>query len=406
MTLTRTNLVIAFTSAVVTIGLLGFGLGQVKGPASPTARASRMSSDLTSASGPGGNGVEYLPVTPTPTPAPTASDPTKPPDVGATLASLTLRSGSGRLVASWQLAGVALDQVRVTITGDDGSHPASTCTPTVIGCTFTDLVNGVDYAVDLSVAGPSPQHRTVHAIPYPAVLGGKTARLWLDPAAPGALVTKSGPVAAGAAVRRMNDRSATGSDAQALPDRAPPTITMIHGHPALQFGYTRGLAFPAAGLPTGSAPSTVYAVAAYDTATPDNDCFSSVVQWGLDQFAQMRALLKGCSTAMAYADTFGTWSQASATLAWHSGQVQVMRADFTANQISVWMNGSASYTWQLPAGTQLSTARTTDGMVGAARWATDGGWPGRIAEVIVLSGVPSPDDDAAITQYLRHKWGM
>jgi hypothetical protein len=323
------------------------------------------------------------------------------------VSELTARSGPGKIVLSWRLAGESPAQLRTTIVGSDGSHPGSSCTPTATGCTISGLANGVEYTVTVS-SGPGAKasdRQTVRGIPYPAILTARTTRLWFDAADPGSLLT-AGPATTGATVRHILDRSPAGADAGPVDGYLPPTIAAINGHAALKFGSQAGLAFPAASLPTGSAPSTVYVVASMDSATPQTDCFAHLLLWGTQVRNGHRALIKGCGTSLAFADTFDTWREAGPTLSWRSGQTQVMRGDFTAGTLAVWMGGASSYVWSQPSGSQMATGTRADGMLGSSPWGTGGGWTGRIGEVIVLSAIPSATENTAIMQYLQRKWGV
>jgi hypothetical protein len=324
------------------------------------------------------------------------------------LSRFRARGGPGQVVVSWRVPGEATDRIRATIDGSDGSHPASTCTPTVTGCTFANLVNGVEYTVTVALMQGSTQvtRQTAKAIPYPAVLASGATRLWFDPADPDSLVTTNGKRASGTGVRHLLDRSGSGADAGPSPARDAPTVAEINGHPVLNFRSTSGMSFAASSLPTGASPSTVYAVAALDSRTPEADCFAHLVVWGTPQPNGIRGLLKGCSTSMAFADTYDTWAEAAPTLGWRTSRTQIMRADFTAETLSVWMDGVSSYAWHQPPGAEMDTGSVPDGMLGGAPWNPAGGWQGSIAEIIVLSSVPTQTESSAIMQYLERKWGL
>jgi hypothetical protein len=209
----------------------------------------------------------------------------------------------------------------------------------------------------------------------------------------------------GATVRHVLDRSSSGADAGPTAGYAQPKLTTINGHTALRFGTNGGLSFPASSLPSGSSPSTVYAVAAMDSNTSSTDCFSHVLLWGTPNPNGVRALIKGCGNSLAYADTYDTWRESSPTLHWRTGEVQVMRADFAADTLAVWMDGASSYAWSQHNGFHMATGTRPEGTLGGTPWDVRGSWQGRIAEVIVLSHVPSSAENAMIMQYLQRKWG-
>ena len=83
-----------------------------------------------------------------------------------------------------------------------------------------------------------------------------------------------------------------------------------------------------------------------------------------------------------------------------------MRADFSTAGVGVEMNGRPSYSWRTSVDTPLTTAAAPQATLGAATWDPKGAWQGTIAEVIVLSYIPTPSEDAAIQRYLSVKWGI
>jgi hypothetical protein len=390
--LTRGNVVIALVTMAATMAALGFGLRVAKTAAQHSPGSRPMSSVPAPAQQPGG-----------------AADPVSgtPASGVAAMMGLVARGGPGQAVVSWRLAGATADQVRATISGSDGSQPPSTCTPTATGCTFTRLTDGVEYTVDLSLVqgGRVVARKKVTAIPYPAVLATRATRLWFNLADPDTLLTEGGRrPAPGVPVLHVLDRSGSGADARPAPERALPTITMINGHTALAFGAVSGMPFPASSLPRGSAPGTVYAVAGLDEAEADG--FAHLVFWGAARTNGSRALIKEGGSSFAFADTYNTWNQASPTRPWRSGRIQIIRAGFAADALSLWMDGTRSYTWTQPEGATMDTGAVPDGMLGGTPWDGNASWQGRIAEVIVLSTIPTADEDTAITQYLQRKWGL
>lgn len=321
---------------------------------------------------------------------------------------VTARGGPGKVLVSWQLPTDPGNDVTTTIRGSDGSRPASTCVPNATGCTVDKLTNGVEYTVRVTLRrkGKVVSEQSVSAIPFPAVLAGRSNRLWLDPVSPGSLVSADGGTPrVGGRIQRLLDRSPSRADASARIGYVMPTYTVMNGHPALAFSAAAGLAFSAASLPIGDSPSTVYAVAALEDENAGSSCFTILLSWGAKRAGGLRSLIKGCNTAMAFADTFDTWSLARPTRAWQLDRPQIMRADFTADALSVWMNGSPSYVWKQAKGT-MDTGSGAEGMLGAVQWDQMSGWRGNTAEVIVLSAVPTPAENAAILEYLKHKWGV
>lgn len=416
LALTRGNVAVALITTAVTIGALGLGLrgsrtfGDDNGPRTglqSAAQAGAQTPDPGTRSPLSPAASTSAAITPTGSPTASASPAggplTSAPVAGPRLTGLSARGGQGQVVLSWRLSGASPGQIRATVVGSDGSHPSLPCPATATGCTIGGLANGIEYAVTVSVVQGTRtvEKQTVRTIPYPSLLTSRRTRLWFDAADPGGLLT------AGTTVRHVFDRSSSGADAVPTSGYVAPTLTTINGHNALRFGAKGGLRFPAASLPSGSTPSTVYVVAALDSSTPDDDCFAHLVAWGAPQTNSGRALLKGCGTSLSFADTFATWQEARPALGWRTGQLQIMRADFTARTLAVWMGGMSSYVWSQPSGQQMATGVATDGMLGAAAW--DGGgasWQGRIGEVIVLSAVPSSTENIAIMQYLQRKWGL
>jgi hypothetical protein len=424
LTLTHGNVTVALVAMVVTVAGLSLGLRQVEpaknllgGEDSITTRAPQdglhpsgmiPSTPPELTTGPtvtstSTNTASAQPSVSTPAAASTAGR-MQGPDGG--LSNVTAKGGPEQVVMSWQMSGISPGQIRATITGSDGSRPTSSCRPKTTGCSFTRLTNGVQYTVNLSLLQGSRvvAQQKLQAIPYPAVLTTSTTRLWFNPADPANLTTAGGSLAPGTPVQYLHDQSAWHADA-GVGGYDAPTISTINGHTALNVSVNAGMTFPTSSLPVGSAPSTVYAVAAQDSPTAGTDCFSHVIVWGGQSPTHMRGLLKGCENTLAYADTNDTYKQQSPTLSWRTGRVQIARADFTATHVSVWMDGASSYTWRLPAGTQLSTEYQPTGTFGASPQ-SGWGWRGRIGEVIVLSAVPTESENATIMRYLRHKWGL
>jgi hypothetical protein len=418
--LTHTNVAVVLVTTATTIGALSLGLRHVDAfqqQAAPVSGDGSLSApgDTREPRSPRQTGASGTPtpviMPPAPTPArlgPATSSKTQAGLAGsAALEGIAARSGPGQIVMSWRMSGGPGARVRAKISGSDGSRPASTCVPTATGCTFANLTNGVEYTVELTLlrGTTTTARQTAKAIPYPAVLSGRTTRLWFDPAQTDNLITDGRRAAPGVAVRHLLDRSGSGSDAGPVSGRDRPTIQLVNGHPALSFAGSSALSFPASSLPSGDAVSTVYAVAGLNDAKAQTRCFGSMLTWGGFGHNAARLLHKGCGTTLAYADTFDTWDKAKPTLAWQQGKTQMIRADFAPSSLKVWLDGVTSYTWSQPAGETMSTARSSDGMLGAAPWNGDG-WRGTIAEVIVLSVTPSQAENASIMQYLQRKWGL
>jgi hypothetical protein len=272
---------------------------------------------------------------------------------------------------------------------------------------FTHLVDGDQYEIQVTVLQGTAviDRQTVKATPHPAVLDGRTTRLWYDVSQLQSVVTQGGaPPLPGALVRKLLDRSVSGADAGPAEGWTLPSLGLLNNRPALTFTGESALAFPAAALPTGADESTVYASVAMDDPRSGATCFAVLISWGVPRLNASREIHKGCQTSFAYADTFGTWKQATPTKRWGGG-AQTIRADFAAGAVSLWMNGKASYVLPEPAGMTLATGVSATALLGAAPWDLHQGWRGRIGEVIVLSAPPTSVEDAAITGYLTRKWG-
>jgi hypothetical protein len=420
--LTHANVAVVLVTTAATIGGLSFGFRHIDAlqqQAAPVSddRSLSVPGDAREPRSPSQTAApgSSTPIIMTPASAPARLGPVKSSTTraglggSATLESIAARSGPGQIVMSWRMSGGSGAQVRARISGSDGSRPASTCVPTTTGCTFANLTNGVEYTVELTLlrGTTAVAKQIAKAIPYPAVLSGRTTRLWFDPAQTDNLITDGRRTAPGSAVRHLLDRSGSGSDAGPVSGHNRPTIRLVNGHPALSFEGSSALSFPASSLPSGDAVSTVYAVAGLNDAEAETRCFGIMLTWGGLGRNAARQLHKGCGTSLAFADTFDTWAEAKPTLAWRQGQAQVIRADFAPSSLQVWLDGISSYTWSQPAGQTMSTARSADGLLGAAPWLASGdGWRGTIAEVIVLSVTPTQAENASIMQYLQRKWGL
>jgi hypothetical protein len=325
----------------------------------------------------------------------------------AGLSHLTAYAGPGSIVVSWRPPPDPSYRVHTSIVDADTGLTPPQCVPSQFGNVFTHLIDGDRYEIQVTLLQGTTviARQTVQATPHPAVLDGRTTRLWFDVSQQHDVVTQAGAApSSGAPVRELLDLSASGTDARPAAGWNLPTLGLLNNRPALAFTGDTALAFPAAALPTGTAESTVYAAAALDDPNSGATCFAVLISWGSPNSNASREIHKGCHTSFAYADTFGTWEQATPTQPW-GGRPQTVRADFGAAAVSLWMNGKASYVWPEPAGTTLATSVSTTALLGAAPWNQHQGWRGRIGEVIVLSAPPTPAENAAITDYLTRKWG-
>jgi hypothetical protein len=130
------------------------------------------------------------------------------------------------------------------------------------------------------------------------------------------------------------------------------------------------LTFSAAALPTGSSHSTVYAVAEMQDPSAETDCIHSVVAWGDQGTNRARLVFKGCGHRLGICKQLRHLGPGLPQKPWRSGSIQVARADFSEHRLSVWMDGSSSYTW-----TQSDSLATGSGsgVLGGTTWDSGSG---------------------------------
>ncbi|HEY6798829.1 MAG TPA: AbfB domain-containing protein, partial [Kineosporiaceae bacterium] len=324
-------------------------------------------------------------------------------------------AGDGTLQVSWTAPAAGASAVtgyQVTAAPSDPTVPTRTCTATTAtSCTVTGLTNGSRYTVTVTAtteAGTGPASGAVTGIPYPAdVMTSAATRLWLDGADVATLFSTTSCTGAapagGSGIGCWKDKSAQGDNAVQPTAGQQATASTLNGLTAPAFNGTGAqYRLDVAKLPTGTTPSAVYVVAVEEDAAPAQNCYRHVIAWGTAATGGARILDKGCQTALAYLETFNTWSKMAPTKNWPTGSAAVVDGTVTATGVTANVNGVGSYTF--PSGARTGTGGATLG--GAPWWGTGATWHGRIAEVIVLGTAPSSTDNATIERYLARKWGV
>jgi hypothetical protein len=391
---------ITVVTTVLTIVALSAGLRSVNPIAlTKTAVESRFST-------PASNPPKAASGSPSPSSSP---DPrTREPD--ELMANLEARSGHLRVVVSWVGPTIPGALVTATSAGQDGSRSKGSCVASAATCSFKGLTDGVEYVVTVKqkLGGTTLATKIVRAIPHPDILTSRFSRLWFDAADSQSLIPniEAADRKPGTSIKRWLDRSGLGSDAEQVLLGSQPTVTTLHGHSALAFSGQAFLSFPAATLPIGAEPSSVYLVVRQQDPSPLLSCFRVALSWGSGQPNLARLVHKGCRTKLAFAETFATWASANATQEWPDNRPAILRANFTAAGVDVDVNGKPSSAWKTSTAFPLATAAALTATIGSSVWDPNGAWLGEIAEVIVLSSIPSPAQDQDIQNYLSLKWGV
>jgi hypothetical protein len=289
----------------------------------------------------------------------------------------------------------------------DPSLSTLTCTVTGTACTITGLVNGAGYAVGVradSAAGSGAWSASVPTRARPAVLATAANRLWLDVAAPAALFADAActtPVtAAGQPVGCLNDRSGLGHHATQSTAGQRPVAAVTAGSLGPSFdGVDDWLTFSAASLPTGTAVSTAFLVAAEDEADLTSG-WKVALSWGYDAMNGEREIFKDSGTANAYVDDGGTTTLTDGGV-FTSGAPQLVAAQHSGTSMSVWTAGRPGTSTAVTINTG-----TVRGVIGAEQWGPSFFWPGRIQEVIVLDTALTAAQRRTVETYLARKWAM
>jgi hypothetical protein len=232
--------------------------------------------------------------------------------------------------------------------------------------------------------------------------------VWLDAADYATIKSQhSGPARIGSRVVGLSDKSPRHLDAVQLDGTREPALGQLGRLPALIFDGNDMLRLDGRALPAGNRPSTVLAVAAQDDPSGEASCFRTLLSWGTSKRAQGRVLHKACQTTLAFAETYDTWPDQRPTKSWPTGRPVVMSAVFDSAGVSVRLDGAPSYRWDASPSDRMNTVAAQDAQVGGAVWAADnGGWMGRIGEVIIFDRLLTPPVLTAMEKYLTTKWQL
>ncbi|HEY6794033.1 MAG TPA: hypothetical protein VI248_05050 [Kineosporiaceae bacterium] len=323
--------------------------------------------------------------------------------------SLVVVPGDGQIRVSWPEDGGSPYHVDASPEGGGAPtpcRPVAASPPLVSTCLLTGLINGAGYLVSVyrgTGGTASLPVRTRRAVPRPALLASADTTVWLDPSNYGALGASDGrqPVL-GSSVAVIRDQSAHGRMAvQAEPTRRP-VLDQLGRLSALRFDGGDSLLLDARGFPNRT--STVVVVAAQDDPRPDLSCFRHIVAWGVQKLGQARILHKGCNSAFAFAETFGTWQQQVPRLMWPTGQPAVISAVFAGDGTMARIDETESYRWNAPPDTRRTVGPGDLAAIGAAPWDLQAGWKGRIGELMVFARVLTTAEIKSVEDYLTTKW--
>ena len=323
--------------------------------------------------------------------------------VGVPAPGLSVVAGDGSARVSWTaLAGVRGPRYVVAAVPDNTALPQSGCVTTALSCMIGGLADGVMYTVRLDAAdaaGAVIPPAWADVTPYPAVLTSRASALWLN--------ADDIPAAAGTPVSFWPDGSGQGNNARQAQAGNQPVLSALGSHRAVRFSGSQNLLLDGGRLPSGSTPSMIFAVARLDNLHAATDCFEHILAWGTPSTGKARMIYKGCSTALAAAETFNTYPLMHPRYAWPQEQPVLVTAEITGSGISVWMDGSFDYSWRNPQGVVTDTRQQETAMIGGAPWWGDSdGWVGLISEIVILSGNVSAGNVRAVDEYLLRKWGI
>jgi hypothetical protein len=316
---------------------------------------------------------------------------------------LRVVAGDGSARVSWTApAGVRGPRYVVSAVPDNTALPQSGCVTAALSCVIGGLADGVTYTVRLDAgdaAGAVIAPALAEVTPYPAVLASRASALWLD--------ADDIPAAAGTPVSFWPDGSGQGNNARQAQAGNQPVLSTLGSHKAVRFSGSQNLLMDGDRLPSGTTPSVIFAVAQLDDPRAAADCYEHLLSWGTAITGEARMIYKGCSTTLAYAETFNTYPLMHPRYAWPQGRPVLVTAEITGSGISVWMDGSLDYSWRNPPGVVTDTVPQETAMVGGALWWGDSdGWVGRIGEIVVLSGNVSAQNVRTVDEYLLRKWGI
>jgi hypothetical protein len=326
---------------------------------------------------------------------------------GSGVRNLKLTGQDGSVHVTWAApSGASVDAYSVEAVPEDPTLPTRICSAhadsRALECTVGELANGVRYTIEVrsqSASGAKSAPQRAQVVPHPGILTSDASALWLD--------ADDVAGAPGSPVHEWDDRSGRAIVATQPSSAAQPVVEQLGNHRALKFSGSQNLIFNGSKLPSGSATSTTFVVVRLDDSKAATSCFGHVLAWGAARTGGARMIHKGCSTAMAYAETYDSASAMQPTRTWPVGQMSMLAASIGKSGVKVRMNGEPDYSWKPPSKTSINTVAQKPAMVGGAPWwGVRNGWVGLIGEVIVLSGRVSTTDSQAVEQYLIRKWHL
>ncbi|WP_088315818.1 fibronectin type III domain-containing protein [Kineosporia sp. R_H_3] len=336
------------------------------------------------------------------------------PDVPATVTATPSTTADRTASVTWTApawnGGAAVTSYTVTATPSDVTAATVTQSCASSPCAVTGLTDGAAYTVTVAAtnaAGTGAASSGTALTTYPAaVMTTSAVRLWMDGADSSTLFTSTAcsgaAAAAGTAVGCWKDKSAQANDAVQSTSTRRPLVSSLNGRTAPAFdGTDDHYPLAVAKLPTGTTPSTLWAVAVQEEAVPSST-WRHAIGWGAAGTGLGRVLERGNGNNNVYLETYDTWASVTPTKTWPVGTAVVTDGVVTSTSMSSNVNGASNYT--------LSTTNTTgtaDGAaLGATGWNTADTWKGRIAEVVVTNTAATSAQTRTVQEYLARKWGV
>ncbi len=288
-----------------------------------------------------------------------------------------------------------------TATATSASSGGATCTTTgARTCTLTGLTNGVVYSLTVTATnsgGIGPASVAVNVIPYPALLSGSNARLWLDGYDPATVFQNTAATTptttVGQPISYWKDKSGAGNNVTMPGTTATAPTADTADFPGMSATFTNGQYLSSnTGFPTNSDYSlfTVY--------EPTNlNCTGNLVSGGATNNNHAFYLNGSYGLNLFHGGTFTPLNGQGAT----ADTSYIGSGTFVTSSGlgSVDVNGA-------PVLTGYTSSQTTDPAIQIGAFAGGYGFCGQIAEVIVLNRVVSVSERRAVEVYLARKWGI
>lgn len=327
--------------------------------------------------------------------------------------AFSVTAGDGEIAITWPIAN-AMDHYSAQAMAEAGVPARMPCRAVAAPsdhstrCVVSGLRNGISYLVSVSTTHDGDTTvplRTMRAVPQPGLLSSPDVVAWYDASDYATIQTQQGkPAAIGSKVLALHDRSPHHGTVVQDQSARQPTVGQLGRRPALVLNGNEVLTADDRTYPDDDRPATVLVVAAQDDPNSTTTCFHNLLSWGTGKPLHARIIHKGCGTPLAFAESYGTWVEQRPTQAWPTGRAAVLSAVFLGEETSVRLDGTPSYRWGKTLDQSLQTESSGVMSFGGAAWDPQGGWQGRIGEVIVFARALHPREVQAMEDYLAAKW--